>query len=697
MGTDAALLRGGEKRQKTSHSGLNSATLDEEVCRTKEEEAVKRETEHDIRQSSSDGAGQSHEPLKPEACQLQPAPRTEAHRNVLEHCSKLDQEVLGPSLFLPGLGTYLPSRSATSSRCFKSSHSVPALLANSQQTDELATDGVSTPPSPNQLPDSAWASRREEDEHSECFSPAGSGMHTPTSPVAMLCPAGQAPKRFRLSQPDIRDAADETRPWPFCGRGHTKEQSETLGHTVQVAVDVWDKFGPCGKGLQPGIATGLRQLDLMVEQLIAYAQLDVSLKTLIDGEQMQGQDNRKFQPGLNEQLCQTVGLVLGKAITEMLRYSSIESGKEDRDTEKLVEKPCKEEVRDELQVPLQELQKHWSNPPDSQELCRVHGNCCRAPSYEALCEVILHPELPDHEHYPSHCGRLADQFLRYLSEGLGCSITLRKLRGEKPSDIVEATIKASARCLRQAIDTLCSFNCSDYATCTGYMSSEVHELHEPAFRAGFQCHATEEADIEVSVELMLHEPSDPACISTGVAKFDLLVREFQDSSGFRVMVKCLNLQVRSDSQMIVKEVMIALGRVLAEAIGDRELCCGYGCADGFCGKAKVRCILEFADVPRFCSDLRLTTKSEEIVGDISLAAVLDCLKGFALHSLITVHLVQLGSSTWKNRMASAGNAPSAEELAMAAMCALGKALKRCVAIDPRHAFATNVSNDILLI
>ena len=81
--------------------------------------------------------------------------------------------------------------------------------------------------------------------------------------------------------------------------------------------------------------------------------------------------------------------------------------------------------------------------------------------------------------------------------------------------------------------------------------------------------------------------------------------------------------------------------------------------------------MDLSNRPCLTHNLDLSLYNEEKVGDISTEMIEHVFDSLVMNGQMTVHIVQLQSG-------------KAGELSIAAMKAFGKALARCIAVDPRY-------------
>lgn len=93
-------------------------------------------------------------------------------------------------------------------------------------------------------------------------------------------------------------------------------------------------------------------------------------------------------------------------------------------------------------------------------------------------------------------------------------------------------------------------------------------------------------------------------------------------------------------------------------------------------------VMDLSNRPCLTHDLKLAEYNEEKVDDMSIEMIEHVFDSFIMNGQMTVHIVQLKGGR-------------AGDLTTAAAIAFGKALGRCIAVDPRRAGATASSKGTL--
>jgi len=441
-------------------------------------------------------------------------------------------------------------------------------------------------------------------------------------------------KRPRLAWPSWRDGCAESR----SGELFVKTR----------LVDATDAVGVHEEGFS--IACGIAFLDHMVDQLTAHAQLKVCLEVSWQGQALKPHSNEAKERGFDEEVAKLVGTTLGAAMKELLSTGSKEWGER-----------------------LSSASSFRFCAPLDEAFTELHLDF-PGPGSPAGASLDLAPYGTFPRSGRTHIGafrtKLTEVILLELAKALGCGLRVRKVRGDNAHHIVEATFKSLARCFRKALDHFCGFSPGLYSVTLPY------QRHSTTQRS------TKETSIEVSVDL---DPCGkaPGTIKTGLTTLDQILSQIQQHSGAHMAIKCSG-DLWIDDHHSTEDVMITVGKALAQCLGSKAGVNRMGCADGTYGSAKVLCVMDLSNRPSICSDLRLDAKGEEMVGDVSVEMIVHCFESLCTNGLMTVHFVQ----------EQTGVEASASEAAMAAAQAFGLALK-CMAVDPRRAGATASSKGTL--
>lgn len=430
-------------------------------------------------------------------------------------------------------------------------------------------------------------------------------------------------------------------PW---GAGSACATAAIAAGEVSIQASVVDAASGA-PGATEGINTGICFLDHMIDQLTAHAQLRVSVRASLAGRPAAPRTNDFARPELDAEIVGGAGEALGLAIKQLLSAGPAMPSREF----------CFCAPLDEA---FTELRLEFGGQPGAEVSLAPYG---------------IYPKT-GRKYIGSYRTALTHDFFQRLAASLGCRLSARKVRGDNAHHIVEATFKSFSRCLRKAMDAA-----------TGVSAATLAPLmpERPA-RVAEKKRATKETSIDVHVNLDPKE-SRGAEIATGIAALDAIFREIEAGSGIQLRVKCSG-DMYIDEHHSAEDVAITMGKAISDALGDKGGCTRMGFAEGECGEARVRCVLDLSNRPSFTSDLRFGARDEERIGDISIEMVCHAFESLVMSALSTVHFEQLphGSSD-----------PSARDLATAAARALGAALGECASIDPRRAGVVSSSKGTL--
>ena len=257
-------------------------------------------------------------------------------------------------------------------------------------------------------------------------------------------------------------------------------------------------------------------------------------------------------------------------------------------------------------------------------------------------------------------------FFRELATSMGIGLTLKKIRGDNAHHIVESSFKAFSRALRVLLDAAKGFDLIN-AECTEHVK-----------RYGRIQRKTKETTIEV--EAVLDGAKSTNEVSTGIQFLDEIYRKIIESSGVCMKVKCEG-DLWIDDHHSAEDVSIALGKAINQALGNKGGLNRMWTASGECGAAEVEVVMDVSNRPMIVSDVDLSG-IEEKVEDLSVEMIEHVFESLVVNSQMTVHF----------RMIKAG---SIRNLALASAIAYGRALRCCVAIDPRRAGAVSSSKGTL--
>ena len=320
---------------------------------------------------------------------------------------------------------------------------------------------------------------------------------------------------------------------------------------------------------------------------------------------------------------------------------------------------------------------------------------------------------------------LTPLFWSALADGLGATLTLRRVRGANAHHILESTFKSFARAFRAALDRIAdgrNYGCALPAAPPPPPPELPANLASPARRAERR-RATKETTIEVRVDLdapyeAADEPAGgPAAwtgkvmtatklrasveqterIATGIPALDRVLTAIASAGGFSLIVHCEGDR-HIDDHHTAEDVAITLGQCLHEALGDKAGLARMGCAEGEHAGARVRAVLDLSNRPHFESDLLL---NEEYVGgggegaspsDAECGGVLSC---EMLHHVFDSLTIETRATCHLEMRQDTPEAGHTLGLALAAASAFGAALARAMRVDPRRRGAVASSKGTL--
>jgi imidazoleglycerol-phosphate dehydratase len=184
-------------------------------------------------------------------------------------------------------------------------------------------------------------------------------------------------------------------------------------------------------------------------------------------------------------------------------------------------------------------------------------------------------------------------------------------------------------------------------------------------RSGEVHRKTNETDIRVTVLL---EGSGLADVQTGVGFFDHMLNHAAQHSLIDVTVAARG-DLEVDDHHTVEDVGIALGKALAQALGDRAGITRYGHAIVPMDEAVAACALDISG--RGLSVCKLRPSSERI-GEFATELAPEFFRAVAHNAGITLHIDQLRGE-------------NSHHIVEAAFKAFGRALRQAVSLDERRA------------
>ena len=186
---------------------------------------------------------------------------------------------------------------------------------------------------------------------------------------------------------------------------------------------------------------------------------------------------------------------------------------------------------------------------------------------------------------------------------------------------------------------------------------------DPRRRTASVHRTTRETDITVELDL---DGTGAAEIGTGIGIYDHLLESFAHHAMVDLTIRATG-DLERDEHHTVEDVALALGRALAEALGDRAGIVRFGEASVPMDEALARAVVDLSGRPYAMLDLRFRG---ERIGELSTQMVPHALESFVRTSGMTLHLRARGQND--------------HHIAEAAFKALARAVRAAVAIDPRR-------------
>jgi len=429
-----------------------------------------------------------------------------------------------------------------------------------------------------------------------------------------------------------------------------------------------------GKSLHGGIDTGLGFLDHMIDQFNSHAQVGVSIHVAsVDGADDLNDKNRYAgSDTLQESLMGQVGLALGEKFNLLVTQSCT------------------------------------NNSGAETTFKKTSRFCC--PLDEALVECILIYDptlshgaletftLAPYGVYPLTTGRTqigqmktayVKTFFEHFARSSGLVVHLVKLRGRNGHHVVESAFKAFSRAFRNLLDGVdTTINSDDYLKTE--ITDRLWGINSPSFqesiltgRCGSSRRSTKETSIDVDVKL-----DGGACgvlIDTGIQMLDSFFTVLSREAMMSLSVKC-NGDLWVDDHHSSEDVAIAVGKNLNDSLGTKAGLNRMWCAQSHYGRAHVEVVIDLSNRPCLTHNLSLEDNAEgdEYAEDLSIEMFEHVLESLVMNGQMTVHIVQKSDAS-----------SHVSELIMATAIAFGRALRFCMAVDPRRAGTTASSKGTL--
>jgi imidazoleglycerol-phosphate dehydratase len=323
--------------------------------------------------------------------------------------------------------------------------------------------------------------------------------------------------------------------------------------------------------------------------------------------------------------------------------------------------------------------------------------CC--PLDEALVECVLVRAsigqlktftLPPYGIYGKHgrtnIGQLQTSaihsFVEALAEHSDLQIALTKIRGNNGHHVVESAFKAISRALRNILDGT-NVDITEgilFDQLWGSTSASLVDslsLH----RIGRVERATKETSI--LVDLALDDGATGVIVETGIDVLNEIITTLANHSNISLICKCKG-DLYVDDHHSTEDVGIALGQVLTQALGTKAGLNRMWCARARVGKSFVEVTMDLSNRPCMTENLTLCNEEYVVEGQALTTEMLHhFFESLITNAHMTVHILQLEEGD------------TMKDCAFATAAAFGKALKLCMAVDPRRAGTTASSKGTL--
>eukprot|EP00240_Pyramimonas_obovata_P004580 CAMPEP_0118927640 /NCGR_PEP_ID=MMETSP1169-20130426/5067_1 /TAXON_ID=36882 /ORGANISM="Pyramimonas obovata, Strain CCMP722" /LENGTH=398 /DNA_ID=CAMNT_0006869447 /DNA_START=252 /DNA_END=1448 /DNA_ORIENTATION=+ len=362
--------------------------------------------------------------------------------------------------------------------------------------------------------------------------------------------------------------------------------------------------------------TGLPFLDHMIDQLGTHGMLDLSV--LVE---------KREEGTSDEEVNNTVGAAIGSAIAGLGLHET--------------------KVQAEFYSPLDESLQGVS--------IDLSGNSSLKYDVTIPTKLVGRYET-----------RLMEPFYAALVKEASIGVHIQRLTPAKNCNshhIIEATFKAFARAMRQAIDKV-----------------DARAPQVDAVKGGEARTASthrETGETSIGVEMSLDGLGD-ARVSTSIPLLDRQLAGIAAASGISLTVNAVG-DTHIDDHHTVEDTAIVIGKTLQSALGDRSGINRMGFAEVCMGGAKVHATLDLSGRPHLGFDCDFP---DERVGDYDTQLVEHTYQSLANNSGMTLHIRQLDGA-------------DSEELILAAAQAVGEALRMGIQYDDRRAGKIASSKGVL--
>ena len=194
-------------------------------------------------------------------------------------------------------------------------------------------------------------------------------------------------------------------------------------------------------------------------------------------------------------------------------------------------------------------------------------------------------------------------------------------------------------------------------------------------------HDRKTKETSILVDLKLDGGTSGVSIEIGIPTLDEIIQVLATEANMSLTIQCHG-DLFVDDHHTSEDVSIALGQVLALALGTKAGLNRMWCAKADYGAAQVEVTMDLSNRPCLTHNLTLT-EVEYVGGTLTTEMFHHVLESLTMNAMMTVHIVEIRPGSTVN------------ETAIATAMAFGRALSMCAAVDPRRAGATASSKGTL--
>lgn len=317
-------------------------------------------------------------------------------------------------------------------------------------------------------------------------------------------------------------------------------------------------------------------------------------------------------------------------------------------------------------------------------------------------------------------------FFQALSTAMNVNLSLIKIRGDNGHHVVESAFKAFSRALRNYLDGVdiddddfdenenmealwgddsqsfllgtemkrqakidrCTKETSILVDAKLFPLDSNNKSDEQDIDYDNLENMTDEKEDDIDNDMEMVEEEHTIVIDTGIEMLDKIFTIIATQTDMQLEIKCKG-DLHVDDHHSAEDVAIAFGQVLNKALGTKA-----GLNRMWLGKAKVgdcevEVTMDLSNRPCLTSNLSLETISptnEEMVKGLSVEMIDHAFDSIVMNGQMTVHIVEKTSKS---------SITALEDLTIATSRAFGRALKMCMAVDPRRKGATASSKGTL--